>query len=66
MVERNVVRKKIELNQDDVDWFYSQYPDGSLSAIISMLLSKFRESNTATPADYVKLAVDAFNEETKK
>lgn len=66
MGERNVIKKGIELNQDDVDWFNSQYPKGSLSATLSMLLSKFRESNTLTPNDYVKIAVDAFNEDMKK
>jgi hypothetical protein len=65
MAERNVIKKGIELNQDDVDWFNSQYPKGSLSAVLSMLLSKFRESNTLTPSDYVKIAVDALNEDMK-
>lgn len=60
---RDVIRKGIELNKDDVDWFEEQYPKGSLSATISMLFEKFRQSNTHTPSDYADMAVRALNEE---
>jgi hypothetical protein len=58
-----VVRKGIELNKDDVEWFNEQYPKGSLSAVLSMLFSKFRDANTHTPSDYAKIAATALTEE---
>lgn len=64
-MSREVIRKYIELNQDDVDWFEQQYPKGSLSAVVQMMLTKFREANTLTPADYAKIAADALTEELK-
>jgi|GraSoiStandDraft_4_1057263.scaffolds.fasta_scaffold120446_3 hypothetical protein len=60
---RNVVRKGIELDKDDVRWFNEQYPEGSLSGIISMLFSKFREANTHTPSDYAEIAARTLSEE---
>ena len=65
-MSRNVVRKRIELNEDTVDWFESQYPKGSLSATLSMLFDKFKEVNKATPAEYASLAAEAFNEEASR
>jgi hypothetical protein len=62
-MSREVIRKRIELNQDDVDWFDETYPEGSLSGIISMLFSKFRDANTMTPTDYAKIAAAALREE---
>jgi hypothetical protein len=63
---RNVIRKGIELDKDDVRWFNEQYPEGSLSGILSMLFSKFREVNTHTPSDYAQLAAKALSEELEK
>lgn len=60
---RNVVRKRIELNQDTVDWFETHYPEGSLPATISMLFDKFREVNTMTPSQYAEAAARALSEE---
>jgi hypothetical protein len=60
---RNVVRKRIELNQDTVDWFEATYPEGSLPATISMLFDKFREVNTLTPVQYAEAAARALSEE---
>ena len=53
------------MNVDDIEWFNAQYPKGSLSATLSMLLTKFREANTFTPQDYARMAADALNEELK-
>jgi hypothetical protein len=64
-MSRDVERKRIELNQDDIDWFETQYPKGSLSATLSMLFTKFREANTMTPADYAKIAAEALTEDLK-
>jgi len=63
MAQHDVIRKKIELNKDDVDWFEEQYPKASLGGILSMLLTKFREHNTHTPNDYAAMAAQALSEE---
>ena len=63
---RDIIRKGIELNKDDVDWFNQQYPKGSLSGVLSMLLEKFREANTHTPSDYASIAAKALSEELQK
>lgn len=63
---RNIARKRVELNQATVDWFEATYPQGSLSATLSMLFDKFREVNTTTPAEYATLAAAAFTEESQK
>lgn len=60
---REVVRKHIELNGDDVAWFEQQYPKGSLSATLGMLFTKFREVNEHTPAEYAEIAARALSEE---
>lgn len=62
---REVREKRVELNVDDIEWFNAQYPKGSLSATLSMLLTKFREVNTFTPQDYARLAAEALTEEIK-
>lgn len=60
---RNVINKRIELNSEDVDWFESHYPNGSLTGVISMLFTKFREANTMTPAEYADLAAKELSNE---
>ena len=63
---KNVVRRRIELNEDTVNWFETHYPHGSLSATLSMLFDKFKEVNKATPAEYASLAAEAFQEEATR
>jgi hypothetical protein len=46
--------KKVILNNDeDVEWFISNFPNGSFSWLFTMLLGKFREAceEGKTPAD---------------
>ena len=46
--------KKIILNNDeDVEWFINNFPNGSFSWLFTMLLGKFREAceEGKTPAD---------------
>lgn len=58
-------RYKLELLEDDVLWFRETHPDGSLSGVIMMLFSKYREVNTYTPKDYAALAVKELMEMEK-
>lgn len=57
------IPKKVLLNEDDVEWFEKQYPKASLSWCLSMLLEKFRQQNTMTPADYAAMAAKELAEE---
>lgn len=66
MGERNVTRKNVELNTDNVEWFESHYPRGSMSTIISMLFDKFCETHQMTPKQYADLAVEELNEDLKR
>ena len=48
------IAKKVILNNDeDVEWFTSNFPNGSFSWLFTMLLSKFREAceEGKTPSD---------------
>ena len=50
----SVVRKTVELNEENVQWFYDTYSNAnkaSLSWVLDMLLAKFREAHTVTPED---------------
>lgn len=63
---RNVIRKRVELNLETVQWFNAHYPESSLPAILSMLFDKFKDVNSLTPSDYAKLAAEAFQEEASR
>lgn len=62
---RDVVKVRLDLNADDVRWFSETYPSGSLTGIMQLLLSKFREVNDITPAQYAKLAAESIQEERR-
>lgn len=49
---------KIIVNKDDVEWFRDHYPNNSFSWLFTLLLEKFREVSTLTPADYAKLGAE--------
>ncbi len=52
MARKNTVRKFIELDREDAEWFNSTYPNGQFSWILTMLLKKFREAHATTPEQY--------------
>ena len=60
---RNIVRKTVELNKEDIAWFEETYPHGSLSAMLQMLLGRFREITIHTPQEYADIAARALSEE---
>jgi hypothetical protein len=60
---RAEVRRGIVLNKDDVEWFESTFPHGSLSALLQRFLTKYREATTLTPDDYISIAIKALEEE---
>lgn len=59
MAERRIVRKTVELNEENVDWFYHTYEaiggKPSLSWVLDLMLEEFRKQHTHTPADLAKL-----------
>lgn len=57
-----VVRKFIDINEDDLEWFERTYPNGSLTWILSMLLHEFRTATEHTPNDYAKIATESLQQ----
>jgi hypothetical protein len=49
------VRRNVELDADDVDWFQRTYPDTPLSVPLSALLKHFRKAHILTLDDYAKI-----------
>lgn len=47
-----VVKKKVELDEEDVSWFTDTYGSGaSLSWALGMLLGEFRKAHEKTPQE---------------
>lgn len=53
---RNVVRKNVELSEENVNWYQQTFPGGSLSGILDQLLQFFREHTEHTPEEYARVA----------
>jgi hypothetical protein len=60
---RDVIKKKIELDRPNVDWFEQAYPGGSLTGLINGLLEKFRHLHDAESKDFVAIAAKQVKEE---
>ncbi|KKL95206.1 hypothetical protein LCGC14_1132210 [marine sediment metagenome] len=61
-----ITTKKIILNnEDDVQWFINNFPNGSFSWLFTMLLNKFREAceEGKTPADLALLGARELRKE---
>lgn len=59
MTQKKIVRKTVELNEDNVEWFYKTYEGiggkPSLSWVLDLMLEKFKEAHVHTPAEYAIL-----------
>lgn len=51
------IKKHIDFDKADVDWYYSTFPDGSLSKLMSSLLKAYRKHTETDRVDYAQLAV---------
>ncbi len=52
-------KRTVKLPDDDVNWFRREYPDASLSWILTQLLRTFREaSGDETPKKIIKHTAD--------
>lgn len=49
------VRRVIDVDADDMDWYVNRYGQGSCSWLFTMLLKKFREVHTTTPDEMMKV-----------
>lgn len=50
------VRKTVELNSIDVEWFTHQYGGAGLSWVLGALLEEFRKAHVLDPKDYASIA----------
>lgn len=63
---RETIRRYIDIDKEDAEWFDSQYPRGSMVGIVTLLLRKFREAHDRTPQDYARIAAEALAEDMKR
>jgi len=58
-------KKVILNNEDDVEWFSSNFPDASFSWLFTMLLSKFREAceDGKTPSELALIGAKELRKE---
>lgn len=51
------LRKTVGLSKSNIDWFEKTYGnDASLSWVLDLLFSEFREAHVHTPQEYVEIA----------
>lgn len=55
MARVNTVRRNIDLDKDDVDWYAQIYPEGSYNWVFNLLFKEFRKAHSITPADYAAI-----------
>lgn len=49
------ISREVQLDKEDVDWFKTTYPKGSLSWLFTIALKEFRAAHTTSPTDYVRV-----------
>lgn len=58
-MNRVTIRKTVELEKDNVEWFTETYSgvtnNASLSWVLNLMLAKFREAHEKTPDDYARI-----------
>lgn len=60
-------RKAVELSEENVQWFQDTYSgNASLSWLLDMLMTKFREAHTQTPAELARLGAEELKRELMK
>lgn len=51
-------RRNVELDEEDLDWLQSTYPELPLSVPLKLLLKEFRKAHILTPDDYAKIGAE--------
>ena len=58
----NIIRKTVELRQEDVTWFEDTYAgvtnNASLSWVLYLMLEHFREVHEHSPSDYARMGAE--------
>lgn len=58
--------KKVELSTRNLEWYYKNYgTNASISWILDLLLTRFREAQTLTPSDYADIAARQLDKDIK-
>lgn len=47
--------RQVKLDDEDVNWYNSTYPGGSLTWVLGLMLKEFRKAHSLTPADYAAI-----------
>lgn len=55
MTRANTVRRNIDIDKEDADWYASVYPEGTYNWVINLLFKEFRKAHSITPADYAAI-----------
>ncbi|HEX9430869.1 MAG TPA: hypothetical protein VF944_10875 [Candidatus Bathyarchaeia archaeon] len=59
----SLVRKHVDLSEDNVTWFYDTYGNSnnrpSLSWLLDLLLQKFRDAHEMTPEELAIMGAEA-------
>ena len=59
--------KKVQLSDENVEWFEITYgKEASISWALDLLLSKFRELHTIAPIDYASIAATQLNRDIEE
>lgn len=57
------IKKHIDLDKDDVDWYQTTFPKSSLSHLLTMLLKHYRGVVEAEPSTYAEIAIKHLQED---
>lgn len=58
LAQKSKIRRFIDFDKDDIDWYESAYKSGTLNWLMSMLLKKFREAHKTTPDELAKMGAE--------
>ncbi len=61
-----IVRKTIDLDADNVEWFRTHYKGTSLTWLLNELMGAFRLVNDRKPQEYIDLAAKHLQAELEK
>jgi hypothetical protein len=66
VTDTNTLRRYVDIDKDDVEWFNQTYPKGSFNWLFNMLLKEFRRAHTITPQDYALIGAREIMKQVKE
>lgn len=66
MAQRRTVTREAQLDEDDVAWFKTRYPNASVNGTLALLFKKFREVSEKTSVDYAEIAAKELTDEIEE